>query len=151
MRCVGGGVDLEPSLYEARFELAGVYARQNANDKATRVLLGLIAPRAQALLGLADPSAALALLETSLVAVGRQDEATVVSELRALAGDLDARQVECLRARPPPRRPPTQGALGRTTLVAQTVPSAGRHVLLDAAAAVDRVQGEIIRSHLNQL
>jgi len=144
-------VDMDRSLYAARFELAATYAQQQASDKAARVLLELIAPTAHPLLGLADPPAALALLESSLVAVGRTDEAIVVNELRALASELDAPHLEWLRARPLPHLQAAPGTLERTTLVTQVVPSAGRHVLLEVAAAIVGVQGKILRSDLSEL
>jgi tetratricopeptide (TPR) repeat protein len=144
-------VEMDPTLYKTRFEVATRYAQQKASDKAARVLIDLLAPTAQPLLGLDDPPGALALLETSLVEVGRTDEATVVSELRALAGDLDAQHLEWLRGRPLPPLQAAQGTLGRTTLVAQVVPSAGRHVLLEVAAAIAGIQGKILRSDLSEL
>ena len=61
----------------------------------------MLAPSAEPLLAISDPAAGLALLEQTLIADGKKDEAAVVSELRALAGDLDETRVAWLRARRP--------------------------------------------------
>ncbi len=69
----------------------------------------MIAPTAEPLLSIADPAAGLALLERTLNAEGKKDEAVVVSELRALAGDLDERE-DRVAARAPARARSTRSS-----------------------------------------
>ena len=80
-------VAIDPTLYETRFELANACAKTKANEEATKILLGMLAPSAEPLLSVSDPAEALALLEQTLIAEGKKEEAAVVTELRALTGD----------------------------------------------------------------
>ncbi|HTB76557.1 MAG TPA: hypothetical protein VK762_25095 [Polyangiaceae bacterium] len=141
-------VAMDPTLYETRFELAGAYAQVKANDEATKVLLGMLAPTADPLLAISDPAAGLALLEQALIADGKKDEAAVVTELRALTGDLDETRVAWLRARRPRAIDAQQPALDRAALVAHVVPTEGRHVLLEVAAAIAGIEGKLLRADL---
>ncbi len=141
-------VTADPSLYETRFELAGAYAQMKSNDEATRVLLAMIVPVAEPLLSIADPAAGLSLLEQSLNAGGRKDEAVVVAELRALTGDLDETRMQWLRARRPRPVEVQQPALDRATLITHVLPPEGRHVLLEVAAAIAGVEGKLLRADL---
>ncbi len=144
-------VEIDPTLYATRFELAAACARAKENVDASRTLLGMIAPTPHPLLALAEPQEALALLEETLTAEGRAEEAVVVSELRALAGNVDDRRRVWLLARRlgPPEAP--AGALDRRTLVTHVLPSAARHVLLEVAAAIAGVEAKILRTELNDL
>jgi tetratricopeptide (TPR) repeat protein len=144
-------VQLDPTLYETRFELASAYSRAKAHEEATRVLLGMISPSARPLLTIADPAAGLKLLEQTLTAERRADEAVVVSELRAIAGELDDPRLAWLRGR---RLPPVEvqnGILDRTTLVTHILPPEGRHILLEVAAAIAGVEAKMLRSDLSEL
>jgi tetratricopeptide (TPR) repeat protein len=141
-------VSIDPGLHETAFELANAHAQAGAHDDAARVLLGMITPTAAPLLGIADPAAGLSLLEKSLSATKRSDEAIVVSELRALAGDLDDARRAWLAAR---RMPPQESAtsmLDRPTLVTSVLPSDGRHILLEVAAAISGTEGKVLRVDL---
>jgi cellulose synthase operon protein C len=141
-------VATDSTLYETRFELAGAYAQMGANDEATKVLVGMIAPAAEPLLSISDPAAGLALLERTLTAEGKKDEAVVVTELRSLAGDLDETRVTWLRARRPRAIDTQQPGLDRNALVTHVLPSAGRHVLLEVAAAIAGIEGKVLRADL---
>ncbi len=141
-------VAADPTLHETRFELAGAYAQTGANDEASKILLGMIAPTSEPLVSIADPAAGLALLERTLNAEGKKEEAVVVTELRALAGDLDEAKITWLRARRARAIDTQQPTLDRTALVAHVLPAEGRHVLLDVAAAVAGVEGKVLRADL---
>ena len=142
---------MAPNLYETRFELAGAYAQMKANDEATRTLLGMIVPVAEPLMSIADPAAGLALLERTLIAEGRNDDAGVVTELRALTGDLDETRTAWLHKRRPRPIEAQHGTLDRAALVTHVLPVEGRHVLLEVAAAISGVEGKMLRADLGAL
>jgi hypothetical protein len=144
-------VALDPTLYEARFELASALATMGAGDEATRALLSLITPAAQPLLSLSDPGAALALLEQTLSKQHRGDEAVVVSELRALAGELDDGRKAWLRARRLAPLDVQHGVLDRPALVTHVLPPEGRHILLEVAAAIAGLEAKAMRSDLSEI
>jgi tetratricopeptide (TPR) repeat protein len=142
---------MDPTLYETRFELAASYARVGANEDTARTVLAMINPTARPLAGLADLGSGLELLERALGAERRTEEALVVSELRALAGDLDDGRHAWLRAR---RLPPLEGhhgQLDRPTLVTQVLPPEGRHVLLEVAAAIAGIESKMLRADVSEL
>ena len=141
----------DPGLFETRFELACALAQLKANSEATRVLYEMLSPTAVPLMSIADPAAGLALLEKTLGIEGRNDEAVVVAELRALGGDLEDPRRAWLRARRPRAIEAQHGVLDRPALVTQVLPSEGRHVLLEVAAAIAGVEGKMFRSDLNAL
>jgi tetratricopeptide (TPR) repeat protein len=144
-------VELDPSLYATRIELARALARAQNNGEAARVLLGMVAPSAHPLLSVAEPGAALDLLERTLATAGRSQESTVVSELRALAGDVDEARGSWLRARRPPGIDAQQAGLDRQALVTHLVPAPARHVLLEVAAAIAGVETKLVRADLAEL
>ncbi|HEY8041183.1 MAG TPA: hypothetical protein VIF15_15360 [Polyangiaceae bacterium] len=144
-------VALDPTLFETRFELASAYAKMGAHEEATRALLAMLSPTAHPLLSIADPAAGLALLESSLSIERRADEAVVVSELRALAGELDEGRRAWLRARRLPPLDTQHGVLDRPTLVTHVLPSEGRHILLEVAAAIAGIEAKLLRSDLSEL
>ncbi len=141
-------VAADATLFETRFELAGAYAQMNANDEATKILIAMLTPEAEPLLSISDPAAGLALLERTLTADGRKDEAVVVTELRALAGDLDETRLAWLRARRPRAIDAQQPQLDRVALVTHVMPAQGRHVLLEVAAAIAGIEGKVLRADL---
>jgi thioredoxin-like negative regulator of GroEL len=142
---------MDPTLYETRFELAGAYAQMKANDEAARTLLAMIVPVAKPLMSIADPAAGLALLERTLIAESRNDEAGVVTELRALTGDLDETRTAWLHKRRPRPIEAQHGTLDRAALVTHVLPGEGRHVLLEVAAAISGVEGKMMRADLGAL
>ncbi len=142
---------IDQSLHETSFELASAYAQSNSHDSAARVLLAMIGPTANPILSVADPAAGLALLERSLSATQRNDEAIVVSELRALAGELDESRRAWLSLRRVPPVDPQQSVLDRPTLVTHVLPSEGRHILLEVAAAIAGTEAKVLRADLNTL
>jgi Tfp pilus assembly protein PilF len=144
-------VDGDSSLYETRFELARAYAEAKANDEATRVLLGMIAPDAEPLLAISDPAAGLALLEQTMNAEGKKEEAVVVTELRSLAGELEEARNTWLRGRRARPVEAQQGTLDRASLVTHVLPVEGRHVLLEVAAAVAGIEAKVLRADLATL
>jgi cellulose synthase operon protein C len=141
-------VAVDPTLHETRFELAGALAQTKANEEATKILLGMLALGAVPLLSISDPAAGLALLEQTLLAEGKKDEAAVVTELRALTGDLDETRVAWLRSRRPRAIDAQQPALDRATLLTHVVPVEGRHALLEVAAAIAGLEGKVMRADL---
>jgi flagellar motility protein MotE (MotC chaperone) len=144
-------VALEPTLYETRFELASAFARMKANDEAIRVLQGMLSPSATPMLSIADPGAGLALLEQTLSSERRADEAIVVSELRALAGELEDARRSWLRGRRLPPPDPQAAGIDRATLVTHVLPSEGRHILLEVAAAIAGVEAKMFRADLSEM
>ncbi len=144
-------VQMDPLLYETRFELANAFARMSANEESTRTLLAMIGPSPRPLLSIADPAAALELLERVLGADRRTEEALVVSELRAIEGELDDGRHGWLRARRLGTLDPHHQVLDRTTLVTHVLPPEGRHVLLEVAAAISGVESKILRADLSEL
>ena len=116
-------VSLDPTLYETRFELASAFHRMEAHAEASRTLLGMLSPTARPLLSIADPAAGLALLERSLATEHRNDDAVVVSELRAIAGELDEGRLSWLRGRRFSHA--DGGSLDRATLVTHVLPPRG--------------------------
>ncbi|HEY1693421.1 MAG TPA: hypothetical protein VGG39_14740 [Polyangiaceae bacterium] len=144
-------IALDPTLYETRFELASAFSKMGANEEATRTLLAMISPIAHPLLSIADPGAGLSLLEQSLSKERRADEAVVVSELRALGGELDDGRKAWLRARRLPPLDGQHGVLDRPALVTHVLPSEGRHILLEVAAAIAGIEAKVMRSDLSEL
>lgn len=144
-------VALDATLYETRFELASAYHRMGAHEEATRTLLGMLTPKAHPMLSIADPAAGLSLLEQSLTGERRPDEAIIVSELRAVAGELDDGRKSWLRARRPAPLDAGHPVLDRPTLVTHVLPHEGRHILLEVAAAVAGIEAKLMRSDLSEL
>jgi tetratricopeptide (TPR) repeat protein len=144
-------IELDPTLFEARFELASAYAASNANDRASQVLVGMLDPAPHPLLSLSDPSMALALLEQTLTASDRGEEAIVVSELRSMAGDLDDGRRAWLHARRIATPDAQHAALDRATLVTHVLPGHARHVLLEVAAAIAGAESKMLRSEIAEL
>jgi len=144
-------VGLDPTLYETRFELASAFERMGAHEEASRGIMAMISPSARPLLAIADPAAGLSLLERSLTGERRADEAVAVSELRALAGELDDGRHAWLRARRPTAPDPSHGVLDRPTLVTHVLPPEGRHILLEVAAAIAGIEAKLLRSDLSEL
>jgi tetratricopeptide (TPR) repeat protein len=144
-------VQLDSTLYESRFELANAFARMSANDEASRTLLAMITPSPQPLLALADPAAALELLERTLGGERRAEEALVVSELRAIDGDLDEGRHAWLRNRKLVPLEQHHSPLDRATLVTHVLPQEGRHVMLEVAAAMAGLESRMLRADLTEL
>jgi len=144
-------VAMQPLLHESRFELAQAYGRMGAHDEASKTLLGMIAPVADPLGAISDPAAALELLEKSLSAERRGEEAIVISELRAICGELDEGRHAWLRARRLGAFESHHAVLDRQALVGHILPSEGRHVLLEVAAAVAGLETRILRADLTEL
>ncbi len=142
---------LDPELHESRVELASAHARLGAHEEAVSTIFAMITPSSKPLVSVKDPSAALELLERSLGADRRPEEAIVVSELRAIMGDLDEGRHGWLRAR---RLGPFDShhvPLERATLISHVVPDEGRHALLDVAAAIFGLEARMLRSDLTEL
>ncbi|MCL2450279.1 MAG: hypothetical protein FWD17_15135, partial [Polyangiaceae bacterium] len=144
-------VELDPTLYETRLELAKALAETDRSTEAARVLLGMIDPSPHPLLSTGDPNAALELLERMSIADGRSDEAVVVAELRVLAGDLEVTRAGWLRARRLSSAETSYGVLDRPALFKQVLPLEGRHVILEVAAAIAGVESKVLRSDLGPL
>jgi tetratricopeptide (TPR) repeat protein len=144
-------VELDPALYSTRIDLARALAHAANHVEAARVLLGMIAPSAHPLLSVAEPTAALELLERSLGSAGRSQESLFVTELRAVAGDLDEARGAWLRARRLPAGDAQQPGLDRQALVTHVVPAPARHVLLEIAAAIAGAETKVVRGDLGDL
>jgi tetratricopeptide (TPR) repeat protein len=144
-------IKLNPDLHDARVELAAGLARLGAHDEAVSAVMAMITPSPKPLVSATDSSVALEVLERSLGEGRRPEEAIVVSELRAIMGDLDDGRNTWLRAR---RLGPMQShhmPLDRTTLFTHVVPEEGRHALTEVAAAVTGLEGRILRTDLAEL
>jgi hypothetical protein len=144
-------VTIEPSLHETRFELATAYAKAQSHQDAARTVHAMLSPDPRPLLALADPASALELLEESLNAERRNEEALAVSELRAVAGDLDDGRYAWLRGRRPRSLDTTNVVLDRATLVTHVLPAEGRHVLLEVAAAIYGIEAKMLRSDVSEV
>jgi tetratricopeptide (TPR) repeat protein len=144
-------VSMNPLMHESRFELATAYSRLGAHDDAARTVMAMITPNADPLSKVRDPAAALELLERALNAERRQEEAIVVSELRAVGGALDDGRYGWLRARRIGAFESHHAVLDRTTLISHVVPTAGRHVLLDVANAIAGVETKALRTDLSDI
>lgn len=142
---------IDPELFETRFELAVAYQKAGANEETSRTLYGMVTPDSRPLLGIGDPAGALGLLERALAAERRGEEALAVSELRAIAGDLDDGRHAWLRSRRLGSLAPDQAPLDRTTIVTHVLPPEGRHVLLEVAAAIGGVESKLLRNDLTEL
>src|SRR6185436_20031768 len=55
-------VQMDPTLYETRFELAGAYSKVNAHEDASRAIISMMVPSPKPLLAIAEPAAGLELL-----------------------------------------------------------------------------------------
>lgn len=144
-------IQLDPALHETRFHLAKALLRMNAFEESAKVMLGMIAPNARALLSLSDPGVGLDVLEQALSSDRRGEEALVVSELRAIAGNLDEGRHAWLRARRLGPFDAHHAPLDRATLVTHVLPPEGRHVLLEVAAALAGLEAKMLRSDLTEL
>jgi len=142
---------LAPELHDARVELAQGLARLGAHDEAVAAVMAMISPSPKPLVAAKDTSVALEVLERSLGADRRPEEAIVVSELRAIMGDLDEGRNAWLRARRLGPMSTHHMALDRAALFAHVVPEEGRHALLDVAAAVSGLEGRMLRADLTEL
>jgi cellulose synthase operon protein C len=142
---------LDPSLYGTRFELARALAAGGSNEEAAHVLIEMLAPTANPvpLLAIDDPAVALALLERTLGAERRADEAIVASELLALAGEVEDSRLAWLRAR---RATPNDGVgLDRTALTPRVFPAEADHVLRDVSRAIAGIESKVVRVDLGEL
>jgi hypothetical protein len=148
---LGRAVAADPTLFETRFELAAAYSRMGAHDEAWRTLAAMLAPSSRPLLSVADPAAALLLLEQSLTADRRTEEAVVVGELRAIAGEADDSRRAWLQARVVRPTGDVEEVLDRPTLVTHVLPPEGRHILLEVAAAIAGIEAKMLRTDLGEL
>jgi tetratricopeptide (TPR) repeat protein len=144
-------VQMDGSLHECRFELATAYSRLGAHDDATRTILSMINPNSGPLLAIGDPAAALELLEHSLNAERRPEEAIVVSEVRAIAGELDEGRHGWLRGRRLPPFEQHHAILDRGTLITHVVPPEGRHLFLEIAAAISGIETKLLRADISEI
>jgi tetratricopeptide (TPR) repeat protein len=144
-------VQLDPTLHETRYELADAYAKTGAREAAVGALLGLISPDARPLAALADAGVALALLERLFEQQKRPGEAVVVSELRAFLGDLEPGRATWLKSRMLGTLEEHHAPLGRQALVESVLPKAGRHVLLEVAAASTGLEAKLLRTNVAEL
>jgi len=148
---LGRAVQMDPTLHQARFELATAYSRLGAHDEAAKTVMTMLHPTSQPLVAIADPAAALELLERALNAERRQEEAIVVSELRAIAGELDEGRHAWLRSRRLGTFDAHHVALDRPTLVGHAVPPEGRNILLDVAQAVAGIETKLLRADISEI
>jgi hypothetical protein len=142
---------MDPQLHESRYELATAYSRLGAHDDASKTVMSMLHPTSKPLLAIPDPAAALELLERALNAERRQEEAIVVSELRAIAGELDEGRHAWLRSRKLGNFDPHHVPLDRASLVSHVVPVEGRHILLDIAQAIAGIETKLVRADLSDI
>jgi tetratricopeptide (TPR) repeat protein len=144
-------VQMDPSLHECRFELATAYSRLGAHDDAAKTVMAMLTPNAKPLVSVSDPAAALDLLERAFNAERRQEEGIVVSELRAIAGELDEGRHAWLRGRRLPPFEQHHATLDRSTLISHVVPPEGRHILLEIAAAIAGIETKLLRADISEI
>lgn len=144
-------VQLDSSRSDVRLALARAFAKSGGHEDAIRTIMAMITPSAAPLIALRDMRPALADLEASLTAERRGEEALVVSELRAMGGDLDEGRLDWLKKRRLRPRDTTMGELDRPTIVSHVLPSEGRHVLLEVAAAVAGLETKVLRADVGEL
>ncbi|MDB4933168.1 MAG: domain protein putative component of TonB system, partial [Labilithrix sp.] len=144
-------VQMDPTLHESRYELATAYSRLGAHDEASKTVMSMLHPTSQPLVAISDPAAALELLERALNAERRQEEAIVVSELRAIAGELDEGRHAWLRSRRLGNFDAHHVPLDRGTLVSHVVPPEGRHILLDIAQAISGIEAKLLRADISEI
>lgn len=144
-------VQMDPTLFECRYALATAFSRLGAHDEAAKTVLAMLTPTAAPLVSISAPAAALELLERAFNAERRPEEAIVVSELRAIAGELDEGRHAWLRARHLPPFEQHHAVLDRGTLVSHVVPPEGRHILLDIAAAVAGIETRLLRADISEI
>jgi serine/threonine protein kinase len=142
-----------PSAPEPRAALAEALVATGAHAEAVGLLVPMISAVPAPLPSLADPAGALTHLEQALSALGRADDATVVRELRAMAGGLDDGSHFELRARRPLPRSSGAGAsvLGREVLCAELLPPDIPILLFDIAGALAGIERKIVPSRLDLL
>ena len=144
-------VVMDNKLHESRYELATAYSRLGAHDEAAKTVMSMLHPTSQPLVAISDPAAALELLERALNAERRQEEAIVVSELRAIAGELDEGRHAWLRSRRLGNFDAHHVPLDRATLVSHVVPPEGRHILLDIAQAISGIETKLLRADISEI
>jgi tetratricopeptide (TPR) repeat protein len=144
-------IAMDPKQDEARFELATAFSRLGAHDDASKAVLAMITPTAEPLVSISNPAGALELLERALNAERRQEEAIVVSELRAICGELDEGRHAWLRSRRIAELGPHHVPLDRGTLVNHVVPPEGRHVMLEIANAIAGVETKLLRADISEI
>lgn len=144
-------VQMDPSLHQSRFELATAYSRLGAHDEASKTVMAMLHPTSQPLVAISDPAAALELLERALNAERRQEEAIVVSELRAIAGELDEGRHAWLRSRRLATFDQHHVPLDRPTLVSHVMPAEGRSIILDVAQAIAGIETKLLRADITEI
>jgi tetratricopeptide (TPR) repeat protein len=143
-------VAMSPQLHETRLQLANALARSKFNAEAVDHIMTMLVPDARPLLSLRSPATALDVLERSLAADRRTEEALVARELRAVAGALDEAGQIWLRARRH-MHDASHDPLDRSTLMTTVLPPEGRHLLLHAAVAGAGVEAKMFRTNLSEL
>lgn len=144
-------IELDGEQLESQYHLARAYTKAGANEETIRTVVALLEPMPTPLLKLRYPTRALALLEEALNAEQRREEALVISELRAIGGDLDEGRNAWLRSRRLKPLEAHHSQLDRPALVTHVLPPEGRHVLLEVAAAVAGIESKILRADLSEI
>ncbi|WP_394830861.1 hypothetical protein LVJ94_30565 [Pendulispora rubella] len=142
---------LSPAMHETRFHLGAALSLAGRPEEATKTLFDLLIPDSRPFLALRAPAVGLELMERTLAAERRTEEALVVRELRALAGTLDDASQMWLRGRRLAFDGTSTEPLDRASLVNNVVPPEGRHVLLDVAYALSGSEGKLFRSTAHEL
>jgi len=144
---------LAPGMHDARAALARGLLQMRAGTDALGLLEPMVVPDPSPLLALENPANALATFEGALSANGRQDEALVARELRALAGGLDDGAHVELRARRLVVDPagPVPAALDAAALRTGVVPADAPSLWLDVAGALSGVETKLARADLEAL
>jgi cellulose synthase operon protein C len=142
---------MAPDLHESRYALGSALARMGANDEAARVLSEMLSLDPAPIARIVAPAVALDLLERTLTAERRPEEALVVSELRAVAGDLDDGRQAWLRARRLSPLEAHHAPFDRNAIQNHVIPRPGNHVFLDIAFAVSGLESKILRADLTDL
>jgi hypothetical protein len=112
----------------------------------------MIEPDATPLVSLVDPNATLQVLEGSLTAEGRPQEALVARELRAVAGGMEEPKVIALRSRRlPPGYDEGPPILDAGTLRERVLPPDARSVFFAVVAAIAGTEARVFADELGSV
>jgi len=148
---LGRAIEMNADLYPSRFELAVAHSCLGTYHEASQHLVAMLEPAAAPLLSLATPESAIEMLERTLYAEGRAEEAIVASELCAIAGELDEGRRSGLRSRRLGAWGSDHAVLDRATLINQVMPSEGNHVLLDIALATAGLEARFLSTNIAEI
>lgn len=137
-------LELEPKHDSARMSLARALGKKGHHDQAAAALWPVVESSA------AVDVRVLRMLGDAFEGAGRAQQAMVVSEVRAMVGDLDPARISALSARRSVISQRSE-ALSRASLRSFVMPSElGKHPIWDVAALAEGIQGKLARVALSE-